>query len=457
MSCPGARLLADKHGCRLRTHRRPPRSSDRTQAKRGGSPLSLPNPAVFRDKNLGLTDVSSALVKKYEDTKIKFLEDYYRVEQHNALVFSADIQLPDDLAYIASQQVEYRDPDDTSDLYPGKSDRYNGISQAGYLTYGHLPMETHCFDPEKLAELELDIVVLGAPFDTGISYKPGSRFGPDAIRQGTRKFAPAYSPYREGFNVWNNWAKIVDCGNVPMTPLDNRIALDQLYRSERAILNHSTTKSNPGKYPRFLTLGGDHTISYSGIRAAHEKFGKVSVLHFDAHLDTVNPYYMNPNVTEYAALNHGTYLYWAHRKGWTADNNIHAGLRGWYENRGDPGRDYSESKFAKIMARDVDKIGVQGIIDKIKQRLGNSPVYISFDIDVLDPPFAPGTGSLEPGGWSSRELLEIIDGLAGLYVVGADVTEVSPWGDSTNDVTSIMAGEVARSILGLMVLTPVGQ
>ncbi|KAH3669243.1 hypothetical protein OGAPHI_001364 [Ogataea philodendri] len=394
--------------------------------------------------------------KKYEDTKIKFLEDYYKVDQeNNALMFAADIQLPDDLAQIASQDITYKDPDDTSDLYPGKTDRYNGITQAGWLSFGHLPMEMHCFDGNMLDELEFDIAVIGAPFDTGISYKPGARFGPDSIRQGTRRFSGGFSPYRKGFSVWNNWAKIVDCGNVPMTPLDNRIALDQLYRSERVLLNHTTTKENPGKHPRFVALGGDHTITYSGIRAAYEKYGKVSVLHFDSHLDTVNPYHMNPNVTEYAALNHGTYLNWAHKKGWTNTNNIHAGLRGWYEDIGDPERDYTESGFSKIMARDIDSIGIHGIIHKIKKTLGDSPVYISFDIDVLDPASAPSTGAIEPGGWTSRELLQIIDGLAGITVVGADVTEVSPWGDSTNEITSIIAGEVTRSILALMVIKPV--
>ncbi|KAG7890327.1 hypothetical protein KL908_004164 [Ogataea polymorpha] len=195
-------------------------------------------------------------------------------------------------------------------------------------------------------------------------------------------------------------------------------------------MNHTTTKTNPGKYPRFLALGGDHTVTYSGIRAAFEKYGKVSVLHFDAHLDTVDPYYMNPNVTDYAALNHGTYLYWAHRKG-----------------------DYTESKFSKIMARDIDKI--DGIIEKIKKQLGDCPVYISFDIDVVDSASAPATGSIEAGGWSSREILSIIDGLAGINLVGADIAEVSPWGDLTNDVASNNAGEAGRAILGLMVIKPV--
>ncbi|KAG7907202.1 hypothetical protein KL906_003889 [Ogataea polymorpha] len=162
---------------------------------------------------------------------------------------------------------------------------------------------------------------------------------------------------------------------------------------------------------------------------------------------------MNPNVTDYAALNHGTYLYWAHRKGWTAENNSHAGLRGWYEDRGDPTRDYTESKFSKVMARDIDKI--DGIIEKIKKQLGDCPVYISFDIDVVDSASAPATGSIIAGGWSSREILSIIDGLAGINLVGADIAQVSPWGDLTNGVASDNAGEAGRAILGLMVIKPV--
>ncbi|KAG7915307.1 hypothetical protein KL927_004296 [Ogataea polymorpha] len=146
----------------------------------------------------------------------------------NALVFSSDITLPAGQSHIASQKIEYRDPDDTSDLDPPQPDRYNGISKSGFLTFGHLPAEAHCFDPDMMSELEVDIAILGAPFDTGISYKPGSRFGPDAIRQGTRKYSAVFSPYKEGFNPWNSWAKIVDCGNVTMTPVDNRVALDQL-------------------------------------------------------------------------------------------------------------------------------------------------------------------------------------------------------------------------------------
>ncbi|KRZ98238.1 uncharacterized protein AC631_06002 [Debaryomyces fabryi] len=105
------------------------------------------------------------------------------------------------------------------------------------------------------------------------------------------------------------------------------------------------------------------------------------------------------------------------------------------------------------MSRDIDNMGISGIIKRIKDRVGDSKVYITVDIDSLDPGSAPGTGTVEPGGFSSRELLTILDGLEGLEVIGGDVVEVSPPYD-TNEITTMVASEVARSLLGLMVITP---
>lgn len=393
----------------------------------------------------------------YDDTKHKFLDEYFRLNDNEispTVYTNENVELPSNLHRLVASKVEYPDPDDVSDINNGKMDRYHGNALTGFLTYAHLPAESRCYDPEFYDELEFDIAVMGATFDTGVSYRPGARFGPEGIRLGTRRLGATFSPYRKNFNVLNNWAKIIDCGDPPMTPIDNRIAIDQLYRAERAVLKHKTSDKNPGKVPRILTLGGDHAITFSCIRAAYEKFGKISVIHFDSHLDTVDPYFMNSNVTEYAAFNHGTFLNWAYKKGYLIeDGNMHAGLRGWYELADDVDRD-DKVGFSRIMARDIDKIGVEGIITKIKERIGNNPVYISVDIDVLDPSTAPATGTVEPGGWSSRELLSVLDGLDGLRVVGADVVEVSPPFDS-GEVTTQVAGEVARSLLALMVLSPV--
>ncbi|KAL1628727.1 hypothetical protein SLS54_001415 [Diplodia seriata] len=111
--------------------------------------------------------------------------------------------------------------------------------------------------------------------------------------------------------------------------------------------------------------------------------------------------------------------------------------------------------FDMVKAREIDRIGIDGVIERLKQRVGDSKVYISVDIDVLDPAFAPATGTAEPGGWSSRELLSILDGLSGLSVIGADIVEVSPVWDNVGETTVLAAAQVADSLLTLMVQTPV--
>lgn len=157
-----------------------------------------------------------------------------------------------------------------------------------------------------------------------------------------------------------------------------------------------------------------------------------------------------------SSVNHGTFLHIAHEEGLISNtSSIHAGIRAPLGTRR---RDLANDVlcgFEIIKARDIDEIGITGIIDQIKSRVGDGNVYISVDIDVLDPAFAPATGTAEPGGWSTRELLAILDGLEGLKVVGADVVEVAPVYDNMGETTCIAAAEVARSLLGLMVDVPV--
>ncbi|GKT92265.1 arginase family protein [Colletotrichum tofieldiae] len=135
------------------------------------------------------------------------------------------------------------------------------------------------------------------------------------------------------------------------------------------------------------------------------------------------------------------------------NNSIHAGIRAPLIRRKGDLRNDVRCGFEIITARDLDKLGATGVISKIKERVGGSRVYISVDIDVLDPAYAPGTA--EPGGWSTRELLTILDGLEGLAVVGADVVEVAPAYDNNGETTVLAAAEVAYSLIDLMVLTPV--
>lgn len=154
-------------------------------------------------------------------------------------------------------------------------------------------------------------------------------------------------------------------------------------------------------------------------------------------------------------MNHGTFPHIAHEEGLIQNSSIHAGIRApLIRPKGDIRNDL-RCGFDTIKARDNDRIGVDGVIKRLKERVGSTNVYISVDIDVLDPAFAPATGTSESGGWSARELLSILDGLEGTNVVGADVVEVAPIYDNPGETTVLAAAEIVHSLLTLMVQKPV--
>lgn len=342
----------------------------------------------------------------------------------------------------------YPDPDDLKDLN-GSAVLYRGGEFAGLNSFAHLPIG-NCYDPSKFKEEKFDIAVVGSPFDSGVSYRPGTRFGPRGIRTASQRMAGHTFSVYDGVDPYGGWAKLVDCMDPPITPLDNRIALDQMYRTQRAIAKHSTSDNNKYDVPKIFTLGGDHTITLPSLRAAYENWGQIAVVHIDSHLDTWDPEFFGGNVTEYQSINHGTYLHWAHEKGLLApDACIHAAIRGPYPGKKDVEHDI-KCGFDRILARDIDTIGAHAIIKKIKERVGDWPVYITVDVDSMDPAFAPASGTVEPGGWTSRELLTVLDGLSGLKVIGGDVVEVSPPYDTNAEITSLAAAQVADSIIALM-------
>lgn len=354
--------------------------------------------------------------------------------------------------------VKIPPPDYVGDLDPAYAPLYARIP-----TFAHLPL-VECFglDPSK-RKPEFDIAIVGAPFDTGVSYRSGSRFGPSGIRDGSRRLGAteSYSSINLGFNPYADWATVVDCGDAPMTPFDNRVALNQLYRAHRAIHKHNVPTKSPhasshrytGKSPRIITLGGDHTVTFSALRSASQVHGPVSVIHFDSHIDTWDPSALGGNISSYANLNHGTFLHYAHEKGYLVhDGNMHVGVRAPFIRRGDADLVHDRHcGFDIVMARDIDKIGVQGIADRIKKRVGNNKVYISIDIDVLDPAYAPGTGTAEPGGYTTREFLTLLDLLQGLNIVGADIVEVAPAYDTNGQITVLAAAQIVDSLLELMI------
>ncbi|KAI1191605.1 arginase [Nemania serpens] len=335
-------------------------------------------------------------------------------------------------------------------------DNLYGSQFSGLATYARIPY-VNCLSDDDGAEVgKYDIAILGAPFDTGVTARPGARYGPLGIRVGSQGKYPdgAWSVYT-GKNALKSWATVVDCVDVPLTFLDNNYALAQLTKGHKIVSGKKAANQTYSTTPRIITLGGDHTTTLPALRSVHKHWGQVSVIHFDSHIDTWEPSVLGGGISDYAGLNHGTFLHIAHEEGLIRNTSIHAGIRGpLLRPRGDIRND-ERCGFARLTARDLDRLGTAGLVSRIRDRVSAGPVYVSVDIDVLDPAFAPATGTPEPGGWSTRELLAILDGLSGLEVVGADVVEVAPVYDTRGETTALAAAEVVWSLLELMVDTPV--
>jgi agmatinase len=192
----------------------------------------------------------------------------------------------------------------------------------------------------------------------------------------------------------------------------------------------------------FVILGGDHTIALPSLRAVRRVHGPVALVHFDAHLDTWDTYFG-------AANTHGTPFRRASEEGLIVKgHSAHVGIRGPVYAKQDF-IDDEELGFTIVHCRDMDRLGVDGVLERIHQRVGDMPVYVSIDIDVLDPAHAPGTGTPEVGGLSSRELLGMVRGMADLRIVGADVVEVAPAYDHA-EITALAASQLAYELVTLM-------
>lgn len=276
------------------------------------------------------------------------------------------------------------------------------------------------------------VAILGVPFDSGVSYRPGARFGPSGIRAGSKLLRP-YHPYLD-VEPWSTH-QVVDAGDIACNPFDINEAITEVQSAAR----HALTRAD-----RLITIGGDHTIALPLLRAMHERHGPVSLIHFDAHLDTWDTYFKAP-------YTHGTPFRRASEEGiLELDSSAHVGIRGPLYSRSDLADD-NQLGFAAVTSVDIAKRGVDEAIDRVRQRVGSGPVYVSIDIDVLDPSHAPGTGTPEPGGLTTRELQLILRGLDGLNIIGADVVEVAPAYDHA-ELTTIAAANVVYEFLGLFAL-----
>jgi agmatinase len=226
---------------------------------------------------------------------------------------------------------------------------------------------------------------------------------------------------------------VADGGDLGVNPFDIAAAISAIEAAAREV--SGTNRS-------LVTIGGDHTIALPLLRGQAERHGPIAVLHFDAHLDTWDTYFGAP-------YTHGTPFRRAAEEGLIDfDHAMHVGLRGPLYGR----LDLEESEqlgFAAVHCRDFARQSLDDIINRIRTRLGDRPVYVSLDIDVLDPAFAPGTGTPEAGGLTSLQLLEVLRGLAGLTVDGADIVEVSPAYDHA-EITGIAAAHTIYELLGIL-------
>jgi agmatinase len=292
---------------------------------------------------------------------------------------------------------------------------------AGHSTFARLPRR------EDVTRYE--VAVVGVPFDSGVTYRPGARFGPAAIRQASRLLRP-YNPALDARPFGSQ--QVVDAGDIVGNPFD-------IERASAEITAATAELISGGR--RIVALGGDHTIAYPLLKAHHQVHGPLALVHFDAHLDTWDTYFDTP-------LTHGTPFRRAAEEGlFRAGASMHVGIRGSLYDPADL-TDDAELGFAVVHCDELERTGVDAVARRIRDRVGDAPLYVSVDIDVLDPAFAPATGTPEAGGMTSRELLAILRGLTGTNLVGVDIVEVAPAYDHA-EITAVAAANLAYEFLSL--------
>jgi len=278
----------------------------------------------------------------------------------------------------------------------------------------------------------IDIAVLGIPFDSGTSYRSGTRFGPRKIREASLTLW--------GHNPTMNVSptekfKVVDYGDVSVIPTSIERTMSAITKTASTVLNAGTT---------LISLGGDHSISLPLLRAHAEKFGPLSLVHIDAHLDTWKEEF------EGLPYSHGTpFRYAIKEKLIRKGEYVQIGIRGPVSHA----YDYAEA--AELGARtitnhEVFEKGIPAVLEEVHRRI-KGPVYVTMDIDSADPAYAPGTGTPEVGGLTSYQLLQLVRGLHGLNLVGFDLVEVSPPYDH-GDITAVLAANVVFEYLSLLAL-----
>jgi agmatinase len=276
-----------------------------------------------------------------------------------------------------------------------------------------------------------NVAIVGAPFDTGASFRAGARFGPEGIRSVSHLLRP-YNPSQE-VSIFEHLS-VIDYGDVPVVPgyieeSYERIAvgLEEVHRA--------------GVVP--IVLGGDHSVALPELRAAAAVHGPLALVQFDSHADTWDAYFGQK-------YNHGTVFRRAVEEGLLLPkNSIQVGMRGSLYDGGD--LEASRELGIELLTTDaVRKLGIEETVDRIQKRVEDAKAYVSFDVDFVDPAFAPGTGTPEVGGFTSLEALGFVRGLSGIDIAGCDIVEVYPQYDGPGQVTALLAATVAFEFMSLL-------
>ena len=278
----------------------------------------------------------------------------------------------------------------------------------------------------------VDAAVVGIPFDTGVSYRIGGRFGPAAIREASRLLRPYHAEHE--IEIFDHLS-VVDAGDLPVIP-------GNIEATYRVMVEGLSPILEAGVVP--LALGGDHGITLGELRAVAKHHGPVGLIDFDSHTDTWDSYWGE-------RYTHGTWCKRAIEEGLIDTRRaVQLGIRGGLYGSEDRGGARALGLHL-IPTEELMTRGVDDVLPEVLQRIGSGPVFLSFDIDSIDPGFAPGTGTPEVGGPSSRDALRLVRGLRGIDFVGFDLVEVLPQYDS-GQVTSLLAGTLVHEFLALLAL-----
>ena len=302
---------------------------------------------------------------------------------------------------------------------PRKSPRFAGIK-----TFMRLP---HLETTEGI-----DFAVVGVPFDTGASFRVGARFGPEAIRS----VSALLRHYNEVLDVGIfDHCSGVDYGDLPVNPGYTEDSYEMIEEGLKPLLD-------AGVVP--IMLGGDHSVTLPELRAVAKKYGPVALIHFDSHTDTGDMRFGRK-------YTHGTPFRRAVEEELVqVERSIQVGMRGSTYSR-DSLDDARALGFDLVTSVEGQEMGIQRMIERIRERVGDAEAFVSFDVDFVDPAYAPGTGTPEVGGFTSSEALRLVRGLAGLNLIAFDLVEVLPQYDPSQ-ITALLAANIAYEFISLIAL-----